>query len=91
MKVTLDQLDAIKELFNMGVGRGASILSQMVDSRVHLEVPKVEIYSSSDIESLKKAIGLDESSSVNMTFPDPLMEMSPFLFLPTVQPFWSQH
>ncbi len=68
MKVSIEQLDAIKELFNMGVGKGASILSQMVDSRVHLEVPKVEIFSSSDIESLKNAIGLDESSSVNMTF-----------------------
>ncbi len=68
MKITIEQLDAIKELFNMGVGRGASILSQMVDSRVHLEVPKVEIFPSSDIEGLKTSIGLNESSSVNMTF-----------------------
>ena len=68
MNFTSDQLDAIKELFNMGVGKGASILSQMVDSRVHLEIPKVEIFSSSDFEKIEESIGLNESSSVNMSF-----------------------
>lgn len=68
MKLTSDQLDAVRELFNMGVGKAASILSQMVDSRVHLEIPKVEIFSSSNFEKIKESIELNESSSVNMTF-----------------------
>ena len=68
MNLTSDQLDAIRELFNMGVGKGASILSQMVDSRVHLEIPKVEIFSSSDYEKIKESIDLNESSSVDMSF-----------------------
>ncbi|MBD2297864.1 chemotaxis protein CheC [Nostoc sp. FACHB-87] len=43
MNVTADQLDALQELINIGVGRAASLLNEMVDSHIHLEIPFVKI------------------------------------------------
>ncbi|MCC5638550.1 chemotaxis protein CheC [Nostoc sp. CHAB 5844] len=43
MNVTVDQLDALQELINIGVGRAASLLNEMVDSHIHLEIPFVKV------------------------------------------------
>lgn len=37
-----DQLDTLAELFNIGVGKAASVLSEMVDEEVSLSVPLLE-------------------------------------------------
>ncbi|AFY41167.1 hypothetical protein [Nostoc sp. PCC 7107] len=43
MNVTVDQLDALQELINIGVGRAASLLNEMVDSHISLEIPFVKV------------------------------------------------
>jgi len=43
MNVTIDQLDALQELINIGVGRAASLLNEMVDSHIRLEIPFVKV------------------------------------------------
>lgn len=45
--MTLNELeqDALGEIFNIGVGRAADVLSQMVNESVHLSVPMVEMVS----------------------------------------------
>lgn len=48
MIVTEDQLDALRELINIGVGRAASLLNEMVDSYIRLEVPVVQVLNASD-------------------------------------------
>ena len=53
MTFSADQLDVIEELVNIGIGRAASALSDMVTKRVHLEVPRVRIVENDDlIESI---------------------------------------
>ncbi|OUL21431.1 chemotaxis protein CheC [Nostoc sp. RF31YmG] len=48
MNVTGEQLDALQELINIGVGRAASLLNEMVDSHIHLEIPFVKVLTSVD-------------------------------------------
>ncbi|BAY11108.1 chemotaxis protein CheC [Calothrix sp. NIES-2098] len=43
MNVTAEQLDALQELINIGVGRAASLLNEMVDSHIRLEIPFVKV------------------------------------------------
>lgn len=40
--------DALCELFNIGVGAAADVLSQMVHEEVHLSVPVVDVFSQED-------------------------------------------
>ena len=53
MKMSPADLDALTEVLNIGIGRAASSLSRMVETRVELRVPRIEL------------IDLDEDSSVN--------------------------
>lgn len=50
MQLTNEQIDALKELVNIGVGRAASMLNQMVDSRIILEIPYIKILSAADLQ-----------------------------------------
>ncbi|SRR5579883_6117 len=43
MNVTAEQMDALQELINIGVGRAASLLNEMVDSHIRLEIPFVKV------------------------------------------------
>lgn len=43
MKLTTEQSDAITEVINIGVGRAAASLSQLVDERIELEVPRIQM------------------------------------------------
>jgi chemotaxis protein CheC len=43
MEATAEQLDALQELINIGVGQAASLLNEMVDSYIHLSIPIVKV------------------------------------------------
>lgn len=68
MHVSEDQLDTIKELFNIGVGRAAQTLSTMLNSFIQLQVPTVEIFTNPDYSALKKRFGLDRVSTITMDY-----------------------
>lgn len=42
--------DILKELFNISVGKAASILSEMINKRILLDVPNIEILDPKDVE-----------------------------------------
>ncbi|MEO6353498.1 MAG: chemotaxis protein CheC [Oxalobacteraceae bacterium] len=44
-------LDALTEIFNVGAGRAASSLSEIVGDEVKLSVPSIEIIKSDDVEA----------------------------------------
>lgn len=50
MQLTNEQIDALKEVVNIGVGRAASMLNEMVDSRIILEIPYIKILSAADLQ-----------------------------------------
>ena len=50
MKVTSYQVDALTELINIGVGRAAGMLNQILEAHIQLQVPSVKIFPHSQIE-----------------------------------------
>ncbi|MBT3921413.1 MAG: chemotaxis protein CheC [Nitrospina sp.] len=81
MKITEEQLDTIKELFNIGVGRAANTLSTMLNSFIQLEIPTVEIYTNPDYSELKKRLNLDQVSTIMMDY-ESTFSGSVFLMIP---------
>jgi chemotaxis protein CheC len=61
-------LDALSEVFNVGAGRAAASLSEIVGDEVRLSVPSVEIRKTSEINS--SVIGFDSQrfGAVHQTF-----------------------
>lgn len=62
------QKDAITELVNMGIGRAASGLSQMIASEVFLSVPDIEFIQYADIDTRFSQLSDDRSSVVVQYF-----------------------
>lgn len=69
MKLTADQLDALTELINIGVGQAAGMLNEMIEFRIQLQVPWLKLLSSSELqEELEKRLGKEQLSSVQLEF-----------------------
>ncbi|WP_199316757.1 chemotaxis protein CheC [Chroococcidiopsis sp [FACHB-1243]] len=49
-QLTEDQIDALKELINIGVGRAASLLNEMVGFPIHLEIPFIQVFAIEDLQ-----------------------------------------
>lgn len=58
MSLNEDQLDALAEIVNIGVGRGAASLNTLVDQRIALRVPKVRLCGLSELQA--ELDGVDE-------------------------------
>lgn len=69
MILTAYQLDALQELVNIGVGRAASILHDMVGSHIHLQIPYIKLLPSFDVQQeLEHQLGLAPVSAVRLGF-----------------------
>ncbi|MBD2439475.1 chemotaxis protein CheC [Nostoc sp. FACHB-110] len=69
MDVTADELDALQELINIGVGRAASLLNEMVDSHIRLEIPLVKVLSAAEAyHELGSRFQDDSLASVKLNF-----------------------
>jgi len=67
--LTHDQLDALKELINIGVGQAAGMLSEMIDYNIRLQIPEVEILPLLEMQNQqKKRLGSDPLSAVKLPF-----------------------
>lgn len=67
--ISHDQLEAIKELCNIGVGKGASVLNTMLSCHISLSVPSVKIISSKDFAYELKLFAKDSNiSAVSLGF-----------------------
>jgi chemotaxis protein CheC len=60
MRLTADQEDAFKELINVGVGRAAAALSDLIGMRIELEVPRLALCRPDEMAALLPA-GTDAS------------------------------
>ncbi len=69
MELTADELDALKELINIGVGNAAGMLNEMIQFPIKLEIPDVELLSSTELQiELKKRFGIELFSVVQLGF-----------------------
>jgi chemotaxis protein CheC len=74
------QIDALKELINMGVGRAASVLNTMLRSHVRLQAPFIEILSPSALEQKKREQGRESLSTVRLAFTGPFSGTASLVF-----------
>ena len=66
-EVSKDQQDALTELINIGIGRAAHVINQMISERVTLSVPEIKI---AQLSTLWAELGLanERVSTVTMDF-----------------------
>jgi chemotaxis protein CheC len=80
MQLTSMQLDAIKEIVNMGSGRAASILNQMFTSRVILQIPEIQFIEASKIHKELYDNSDELISVVNLDFEGNFLGTSKLIF-----------
>jgi chemotaxis protein CheC len=68
MTYTVDQIDAIKEIINVGVGRGAKVLNGMLGAHVQLQVPTLKILSPDEFTGEMQSFNQDPLSCVSLPF-----------------------
>jgi chemotaxis protein CheC len=68
MRLNSEQIDVLTELINIGVGRAAGMLNQMLDAHVNLQVPHVNIFQSSELEDVLKQDASIDLSVVRLSF-----------------------
>ena len=80
MPITAIQLDALTEIFNIGAGRAASSLSDIVGDEVLLSVPRIEFYQASEINANVLALTSARLGSVQQKFKGPFNMTASLLF-----------
>jgi chemotaxis protein CheC len=66
--ITEDEKDTLKELFNIGIGRAASSLSEMVDDEVFLSVPYLTIVSREEAIEMIVERATDNITAIEQQF-----------------------
>lgn len=82
MNVDAWQIDALTELMNIGVGRAAGMLNEMVDSPIELHVPSVKILAAGELMGELEQSSEESLSSVRLGFGGPI-EGTAMLLFPT--------
>lgn len=67
-QVTPYQIDALTELINIGVGRAAGMLNQILEAHVHLNVPSIRIFPHAEVENALSAMAVTQLSLVSLAF-----------------------
>ena len=80
MHIAKDQLEAIKELCNIGVGKGAAVLNTMLRSHISLNVPSVKVISSADFRDELKSFTFGSISVVELDFDGRISGAAQLLF-----------
>jgi chemotaxis protein CheC len=71
MRLLPSQIDSLKEMVNIGVGHAAGVLNAMLNSRVQLHVPVVEMMSYEELQSKIQTMGHGNLSSIRLGFKGP--------------------
>ena len=80
MTITAAQLDALTEIFNIGAGRAASSLSDIVGDEVLLSVPRVEFYRAHEVNAKVLSLSSARLGSVKQKFRGPFNLTASLLF-----------
>jgi chemotaxis protein CheC len=80
MNLTLEQMDALKELINIGVGRAAGVLNEMLQSHVRLRVPSIKVLSLPELDEEMKGLNEESLSAVQLPFKGPFSGTASLVF-----------
>ena len=78
--MTPGQIDAFRELINIGVGRAASTLNDMLDTRIHLEVPFIRVLEIDDLVKETEELRTPATCAVQLTFRGDFSGVASLLF-----------
>lgn len=65
---SVQQFDALKEIVNIGVGRAAASLNEMLDAHIDLQVPSICFFNLDDAGKVPDYLKVDRLSCVQMGF-----------------------
>ena len=68
MRVTSTHIDALKELINVGVGRAAGVLNEMLNTHIGLRAPEVVIGSRKELRAETAAIAHGSVAAIQLRF-----------------------
>ncbi|MBC8555147.1 MAG: chemotaxis protein CheX [Candidatus Brocadiales bacterium] len=77
---TEDQLDTLREVVNIGIGKAASIFNGMLDSHVELEVPSIIMFDPENPGKDLADVNHNDLSSVQLDFHGPFSGSSALVF-----------
>ena len=77
-----EQLDAVRELINIGVGRAAAILNQMTHVHVTLHVPVVHVLNHRDLKAYLPELDNSTVAGVQIGFKGPFSGTAALVFPP---------
>lgn len=80
MTITTEQTDALTEVFNIGVGQAASMLSDLISTRIILRVPNVTICPRNLSRENLRENGLDNPTTIMQKFNGPINGQACLLF-----------
>ena len=80
MNASPRQLDALRELINIGIGKAAALLNEMLSAHIQLHVPRVEIIAVADLESVIDRLGGGVTAAVQLSFRGPFNGSASLVF-----------
>lgn len=81
MNLTADQVDALQKIFNIGVGRAAAMLNQMIQFPIRLQIPSLNILSPLEVKlELENRLGNNIISAVRIGFGGPFYGSAQLVF-----------
>jgi chemotaxis protein CheC len=80
MRLIPSQIDSLKEMVNIGVGHAAGVLNAMLNSRVQLHVPIVEMMNIDELHSRIESMSHGNLSSVRIGFKGPFSGNASLVF-----------
>jgi chemotaxis protein CheC len=80
METTEKQIEALRELINIGVGKSASILNIMLKSHIILQVPLLKILNISELNDEVKTFSKGKLSTVILKFEGPFSGSAELIF-----------
>lgn len=72
--------DALTEIINIGIGRGASLLNELLDTPITLHIPEIKIISQSQFYQEVKIAREDQIAKVDLPFSGSFAGVSELVF-----------
>lgn len=82
MELNNEQVDALKEIINIGVGRAASTLNELLSSHIVLQVPTVNIFKHKDFVGQLNPDSSEKLAAVHLKFKGSLAGIALIAFPP---------